>query len=93
MLTTNILNPKGLFQKTVCYTVPAFQRRYVWSQEDQWEPLWDDVRNLAENYLEELEQSGHDRVEAEERTKSHFLGAVVLKQVPTPQGILSRERL
>ena len=83
MLTTNILNPKDLFQKTVCYAVPAFQRRYVWSQDDQWEPLWDDVRNLAENYLEELERSGNDRVEAEQRTKPHFLGAVVLQQVRT----------
>ena len=45
---TDILNPKKLFQKEVCYTIPTFQRPYVWSQDDQWEPLWDDVRNVAE---------------------------------------------
>ena len=83
MLTTNILNPKDLFQKPVHYTIPAFQRPYVWTHDDQWEPLWDDVRNLAENYLEELERSGNNSVEAEQRTTPHFLGAVVLQQIPT----------
>ena len=80
---TDILNPKDLFQKQVCYTIPAFQRPYVWSQEDQWEPLWEDVRNVAENYLEELERSDNNRVQAEQQTVPHFLGAVVLQQVPT----------
>ena len=80
---TDVLNPKDLFQKQVRYTIPAFQRPYVWSQEDQWEPLWDDVRNVAENYLDELEQAGNNRVQAEQQTAPHFLGAVVLQQVPT----------
>ena len=80
---TDILTPKDLFQKEVRYTIPPFQRPYVWSQDDQWEPLWEDVRNVAENYLEELESSGNDGVEAEQKTSPHFLGAVVLKQVPT----------
>ena len=80
---TDILTPKDLFQKEVRYTIPPFQRPYVWSQDDQWEPLWEDVRNTAENYLEELERSGNDGVEAEQKTSPHFLGAVVLKQVPT----------
>ena len=82
-MKTDILSPKDLFQKDVHYTIPPFQRRYVWSHEDQWEPLWDDVRNVAENYLEELERSDNDSVEAQDRTSPHFLGAVVLKQVPT----------
>ena len=80
---TDILTPKDLFQKDVRYTIPPFQRPYVWSQDDQWEPLWEDVRNVAENYLEELERSGNNGVEAEQKTSPHFLGAVVLKQVPT----------
>ena len=80
---TDILTPKDLFQKDVRYTIPPFQRPYVWSQDDQWEPLWEDVRNVAENYLEELERSGNNEVEAEQKTSPHFLGAVVLKQVPT----------
>ncbi len=80
---TDILTPKDLFQKEVRYTIPPFQRPYVWSQDDQWEPLWEDVRNVAENYLEELERSDNDVIVAEQRTSPHFLGAVVLKQVPT----------
>ena len=80
---TDILTPKDLFQKDVRYTIPPFQRPYVWSQDDQWEPLWEDVRNVAENYLEELERSGNNGVEAEQKTGPHFLGAIVLKQVPT----------
>ena len=80
---TDILTPKDLFQKEVRYTIPPFQRPYVWSQDDQWEPLWEDVRNVAENYIEELDRSDNDGVEAEQKTSPHFLGAVVLKQVPT----------
>ena len=82
-MDTYILTPKDLFQKDVRYTIPPFQRPYVWSQDDQWEPLWEDVRNVAENYLEELVRSGNDGVKAEQQTSPHFLGAVVLKQVPT----------
>ena len=80
---TDILTPKDLFQKDVRYTIPPFQRPYVWTQDDQWEPLWEDVRSVAENYLEELENSRNDEIEAKQRTSPHFLGAVVLKQVPT----------
>ena len=81
---TDILSPRDLFQKDVRYTIPPFQRPYVWSQDDQWGPLWEDVRNVAENYLEELERSGGNEVEAEQKIRPHFLGAVVLKQVPVP---------
>lgn len=81
-METSILTPKDLFQKEVRYTIPMFQRPYVWSQDNQWEPLWEDVRNVAENYLEELERSNIE-VEAEKRTKAHFMGAVVLQQIPT----------
>src|SRR5262249_3978687 len=63
---------------------PMFQRPYVWTQEDQWEPLWDDVRNIAEWYLEELDAAEGNNALAEERAKSHFMGAVVLQQQPTP---------
>ena len=81
---TDILTPKDLFMRAVRYTIPPFQRPYVWSHDDQWEPLWEDVRNVAENYLEELERSDNDGIVAEQKTSPHFLGAVVLKQVPTP---------
>ena len=90
----DILNPDKLFNHSVRYTIPQFQRRYVWNQEDQWEPMWDDVRNVAENYLEELEQTGSgNRVEAMNRTADHFLGAVVMQQVPQAAGEIAQHEV
>jgi hypothetical protein len=78
------LTLKTLFQKPVRYIIPTFQRPYVWNQDDQWEPLWNDVRNVAEQYLEEFAALGEGKeAMAEERTGRHFLGAVVLQQQPT----------
>src|SRR6266446_9107712 len=37
------LTPRALFDGTICYEVPLFQRPYVWTEEDQWQPLWDRV--------------------------------------------------
>ena len=83
-MKADILTLKALFQKDVRYVIPTFQRPYVWNQEDQWEPLWNDVRNIAEQYLEELAMVGEDKQTlAEERAGMHFLGAVVLQQQPT----------
>ena len=72
-MQTVIATPKVLFQKDVRYTIPTFQRPYVWSHDDQWEPLWEDVRNLAETYLEALERCDGDSVKAEQETKAHFM--------------------
>ena len=32
-----------LFERDVRYVVPLYQRPYVWNEEDQWDPLGDDV--------------------------------------------------
>ena len=71
------LNLQKLFNNIERYEIPGFQRQYVWSQEDQWGPLWEDVQNKAEDFLE---------APCDEHT-AHFLGAVVLQQqsVPTSQ--------
>ena len=83
-MKADILTLKALFQKDVRYVIPTFQRPYVWNQEDQWEPLWNDVRNIAEEYLEELVRLGPGKeAQAEERSGTHFLGAVVLQQRAT----------
>ena len=31
-----------LFQQNVQYTIPLFQRHYVWGR-DEWEALWEDI--------------------------------------------------
>ena len=83
-METNILTPRDLFQKNILYTIPPFQRRYVWNLENQWEPLWEDVRNSAEEYLEQLSLNSNDETKTLEKTKKHFLGAVVVQQVVRP---------
>ncbi|WP_419854652.1 DUF262 domain-containing protein [Candidatus Poriferisodalis sp.] len=79
-MKADTLTLKSLFQKDVRYVIPTFQRPYVWNQEDQWEPLWNDVRNAAERYLDELALAEGHRPKAEEQTGTHFMGAVVLQQ-------------
>jgi hypothetical protein len=55
-----------IFQDRRQYCVPFYQRSYVWTLEDQWEQLWDDIREKAEARL------------ANRKATPHFLGAVVL---------------
>lgn len=82
-MKADILTIKQLFQQPVRYIIPTFQRPYVWNQEDQWEPLWEDVRNTAEDYIETLASVGTEKgALAEAKTRAHFLGAVVLQQQP-----------
>jgi hypothetical protein len=73
-MKTDTLRFRDLLQKDIRLVVPLFQRPYVWNQSDQWEPLWDDIRNIAEDLL-------HDRFR-----RPHFLGAIVLEQVKTGAG-------
>lgn len=57
--------------------VPPFQRPYVWEKEEQWAPLWLDVRQLAEFRL--VQPSADAK---------HFLGAIVVQaQEPTLGGL------
>ena len=64
-----------LFQRQRRYVVPLFQRPYVWEQEEQWEPLWQDIAGRAEAVLER-----DSRGSRSDKIGSHFLGAIVLNQ-------------
>jgi hypothetical protein len=44
-------SPRELFEGKEHYEIPPFQRPYVWNEEDQWSPLWDDVVRVAEAYV------------------------------------------
>ena len=77
-MLTNLQRPQGLFAQPVRYEIPLFQRRYVWKQAEQWEPLWEDVERLAESIMEDGQ------------TEPHFMGAVVLQQTPVPAGTIDR---
>jgi hypothetical protein len=62
-----------LFEKKMRLEVPLFQRQYVWSREQQWEPLWEDVsRKFAEFIVGRSDGP------------VHFLGAMVLDLKQTP---------
>jgi len=68
--------PHEIFNMPQRLLVPLFQRPYVWSEESQWEPLWDDITRVAERYLLNP-QAAH---------QPHFIGAVVLQQMPNSTG-------
>ncbi len=76
------------FAKQVWYEIPMFQRQYVWDEDEQWEPLWADVRNTAERYLEAERSATPAR-----RAPSHFLGTVVLQQKQTSSNEQLESRL
>lgn len=63
-----------LFDPNVLYQVPLFQRPYVWDEKENWEPLWEDIQSLLDKRL----RTG--------KAHPHFLGAIVLEQVPHPAG-------
>jgi hypothetical protein len=81
-LKANPRSPFEIFSAPVRYVVPLYQRPYVWNLEDQWEPLWDDVRNVADQVLEA------DSPVAAAEVPPHFLGALVLDQQRGPTGHL-----
>lgn len=60
--------PLQLFNLPQHFVIPLFQRPYVWKEDEQWEPLWKDIRRIAELRLAEPHLNA-----------THFLGAVVIQ--------------
>ena len=60
--------------------IPLFQRPYVWDRDDNWEPLWKDVRKATE----ELEAEHGSDDAATSPPPTYFLGAVVVQQRRRP---------
>jgi len=83
-MEADALDPRSLFDGNVCYEVPPFQRPYVWNEEEQWQPLWDDIARVAEALM------GSPEVTEPGEQRGHFLGAVVLKSRETAAGEVSR---
>lgn len=77
-METQVRTPQMIFMQPQRLIVPLFQRPYVWNEENQWEPLWNDVIRVAERLLKQ----------PDERHQPHFLGAVVLQQVQNPIGLM-----
>lgn len=77
MMLTQVTSPQKIFFAPQRLVVPLFQRPYVWSKDNQWEPLWDDVLRLVE-----MMADGDQRA-------THFLGAVVLQSQEAVAGTLA----
>lgn len=62
-----------IFEKKHRLEVPLFQRQYVWNEEHQWAPLWEDIARKFGDYIAGRKDG-----------PVHFLGAMVLDQKQTP---------
>ncbi len=80
----NYLPLARIFGLEVRHTVPLFQRPYVWSKDEQWEPLWQDISRLADRVLRAVEG---------EPIAGHFLGTVVLEQAQSRAGSIGRREV
>src|SRR5450755_210131 len=60
--------------------IPVYQRPYVWTREQQWEPLWNDIVFMLDGFLEG-------------KSRRHFLGAIGLLQLPSQPGELPRREV
>jgi hypothetical protein len=82
-METQVRTPQMVFMQPQRLVVPLFQRPYVWNEENQWEPLWNDVVRVAERLLKQ--PSG--------KHYPHFLGAVVLQQTPRQTGSMQERTI
>lgn len=79
-MQTDVRTPLEIFSMPQHLAVPVFQRRYVWTAENQWEPLWRDISRVAERRLQGV-------------SSQHFLGAVVTQSSPAGMGSLASHEL
>ena len=86
-MEANQRSPRDLFEGKEHYEIPAFQRPYVWNEEDQWAPLWDDVILVANSYIRAKE------AETEPKVGQHFLGAVVYQTKPPVTADVTRHEV
>lgn len=75
-MKVEVVKPVDVFYNPVRMLMPLFQRPYVWNKENQWLPLWQDITRLVEV------------IHGPNPAATHFLGAIVIQQVPVPLGAL-----
>ncbi|MXW45754.1 MAG: DUF262 domain-containing protein [Gammaproteobacteria bacterium] len=71
------LDVNSAFLQRFQYVVPSYQRNYVWTRQDQWEPLWDDVVNVAQQILDD-----------DSKKEPHFLGTIITKHMSSGDSLL-----
>jgi len=80
-MEANTRKLERIFDQTITYQVPLFQRPYIWTQEANWEPLWEDIQALLDKHLRG------------DKVHPHFLGAVVLEQLANPTGSIESRQV
>jgi uncharacterized protein with ParB-like and HNH nuclease domain len=70
-----------IFDGTISFQIPLFQRPYVWDKDKNWEPLWEDMQGLLDS----------ERLYGKHR--KHFLGAVVLEQLKNVAGSIETHQV
>src|SRR5690554_723254 len=68
---------EDLFNKQIRFQIPVFQRHYVWNEQNQWQPLWDDFSNKLK---ERKNESTYN---------PHYTGSIVLFQESTTTSTVS----
>ena len=69
---------KDLFNGEKVFLVPRYQRPYVWNEQDQWAPLWDDVIHIANRLFDDVRETGAEEID-DSKAEWHFIGTLVLK--------------
>jgi len=72
-MDANAVSVLDIFEKKHRLEIPLFQRQYVWNEEHQWAPLWEDISRKMTEYLQGRKDG-----------PVHFLGAMVVDQKQTP---------
>lgn len=80
-MEANTRQLEAIFDPNVFFQVPLFQRPYVWTETDNWEPLWEDIQALLDRQL----RTG--------KSRAHFLGAIVLEQLPHAAGSIETRQV
>lgn len=70
-----------LFSSPLQYVIPVFQRGYVWTLEKQVAPLWVDLEDRANSWLERQELLRTSNAAQLAPLRKHFLGSVVLAPI------------
>ncbi|GAA1730516.1 GmrSD restriction endonuclease domain-containing protein [Brachybacterium phenoliresistens] len=80
-METHVQDPGKLFHLPQTLVIPLFQRPYVWTEERQWTPLWEDVERLVDLRMTQAPSA------------THFLGAVVMQRHLRAMGFVSEYAL
>ena len=81
-IDARIVDLYTMFEPSISYRIPQFQRPYAWGKDGQWKPLWADIRAVAVRCLNKKEDN--------KKIRPHFMGAIVLQQQNSNSGEVAK---